>query len=85
MFCAVLASMKFSTKAKPAAALLLLTALGAMAGVRAQSNCTDGTLCFDSSLNPQPLNCYPGYYCPGNQSAQLCPAGSFCPTSTQIE
>jgi len=77
--------MKFSTKAKPAAALLLLTALGAMAGVRAQSNCTDGTLCFDSSLNPQPLNCYPGYYCPGNQSAQLCPAGSFCPTSTQIE
>ncbi len=66
-----------------AAAVIVVVASSGVSALGA--NCTDGVLCFDDTLPTEPLYCYPGFYCPGNQTAQLCPAGSYCLTPTSIE
>lgn len=56
-----------------------------LAAAATTASCLPGELCLDTTLPRAPIPCYPGYLCPGNDTARACPAGSFCPTSTRIE
>jgi hypothetical protein len=48
--------------------------------------CEPGTWCANPNVTEDTMvPCAPAFYCPGNQSAQMCPAGSWCRSTTSIE